>query len=322
MKYIEFIFLATAMTIIALFLSRVSFGQTSIIGNNSVNTNDFVGWDGAPTFDLDIKHEGNRRIVFGTGGTDHFGVLSSSEDGKVVYNTFSPIDDARLSIRSNFPLFGVNIAVRSTAGNQFPSFGGYFTSTGTSVVSNAGVFGNSASSASQENFGIVGFACGLGAARNYAVYGLMKPECTGWAGYFNGPTFTPGAAWSSSDSNLKLNTQNLESGLNLIQQLYPKTYNFNQSVDYLNLPEETQYGLLAQDLEAVLPNAVKEAVGSNIDQDGSFTFKAVNYQQLIPILVRAFQERQTAIEQQQALIHELEEQIAIAEIQLNEISGN
>jgi hypothetical protein len=49
--------------------------------------------------------------------------------------------------------------------------------------------------------------------------------------------------------------------MSIINKLQPKNYEFKTDEKYasLNLPKGTHYGLLAQDLEQVLPNLVKEA---------------------------------------------------------------
>jgi DNA-directed RNA polymerase subunit L len=68
------------------------------------------------------------------------------------------------------------------------------------------------------------------------------------------------------------------------------------------LPTQKQYGIMAQDLQAIFPEMVLESVHNipnpnNEEATNDFTIKAVNYSQLIPVLVRAIKEQQKMIEE-------------------------
>lgn len=147
-----------------------------------------------------------------------------------------------------------------------------------------------------------------------------------YAGYFNGDVFTTGN-YQSSDSRFKKNILDVEGAIGIIKQLQPKHYEFRKDGDFakLNLPKGDHYGLLAQDVEKVLPHIVKDASTNTRDlQAGkaaseneseemqrrrageTVAFKAVNYTELIPILVKAVQEQQAVIEELQAKLSRLE----------------
>ena len=89
----------------------------------------------------------------------------------------------------------------------------------------------------------------------------------------------------------------------------------------MNLPKGNHYGLIAQDVEKILPNLVKEttfetkdanphkaasteaeAQAMKSEQNEKIDFKAVNYTELIPLLVKALQEQDAKID---ALTNEL-----------------
>jgi len=107
-----------------------------------------------------------------------------------------------------------------------------------------------------------------------------------------------GTSWTnSSDANLKNITGTIENALDKISQL--RAARFTWKTDAENKP---QVGLIAQDLQKVLPEVVvvpKEAT----DQEGNPTYLGVNYDQVIPLLLAGIQE-------QQALITTLQTQVA------------
>ena len=72
-------------------------------------------------------------------------------------------------------------------------------------------------------------------------------------------------------------------GLNIISKLKPVTYNFKANTASNSNQE---IGLLAQDVEKVLPNLVFT------DNEGK---KLVDYISLIPILIKAIEEQQQEI---------------------------
>ncbi len=69
----------------------------------------------------------------------------------------------------------------------------------------------------------------------------------------------------------------------------------------MNLSESLQYGLLAQEVEQIFPEFIKDHVHpALIDEDGKETnepvsFKGMNYTALIPLLLTAIQEQQAKI---------------------------
>jgi LysM repeat protein len=94
-------------------------------------------------------------------------------------------------------------------------------------------------------------------------------------GYFHGDVTTNGSA---SDERLKENIVPLDKGLETIEQI--KTYTFN----YKNRPQDTHPGVIAQEIEELVPEVVYDIEM----EDG--TYKAVRYQQLVPLLINAIKD--------------------------------
>ncbi|HLP22038.1 MAG TPA: tail fiber domain-containing protein, partial [Chitinophagales bacterium] len=99
---------------------------------------------------------------------------------------------------------------------------------------------------------------------NYALYASVQGNAPKYyAGYFNGDVHATGTVTWVSDARFKNNAENIEGryALATLQKLEPKSYTFNRDAyPYLTLPQGNQYGLLAQDLEQVLPNLVSDII--------------------------------------------------------------
>lgn len=140
-----------------------------------------------------------------------------------------------------------------------------------------------------------------------------------YAGHFVGNVHATGV-FTSSDARLKKDIQPLRGMMAKIGQLRPASYDFDtDEFDFLNLPTERQIGLLAQELEQVFPEMVREVksaehrCGNGCEhghsQDG-FTYKAVNYQALVPVLIAGMQEQQADIAEKDRKIADLETRIS------------
>jgi hypothetical protein len=156
-----------------------------------------------------------------------------------------------------------------------------------------------------------------------------------YAGSFSDNVSTSGS-YLPSDRQLKQNISDLTAALPLINKLQPKEFEFRQDGHYkdMNLPKGKQYGLIAQDLELVLPDLIKQnefntagAAPAGVspkepvptlkvakeEKPEVINFKAVNYTELIPILVKALQElskENEELKRKVADVEELKKQVA------------
>lgn len=90
-------------------------------------------------------------------------------------------------------------------------------------------------------------------------------------------------AYQTSDINLKKNINNIESSLDIINELRPVTYNWNDVAKRINplKTDNLDSGLIAQELEEILPNLV------HTNDNG---YKSIDYIKLIPYLIAAIKE--------------------------------
>ena len=115
---------------------------------------------------------------------------------------------------------------------------------------------------------------------------------------FSGDIALSGQIFGVSDSRLKKNTKQLSKALPILMTLNPMTYEFIDQHSELQLAEGQQYGLIAQEVETVLPSIVDELITKEE------TYKTINYDALIPILVGAIQEQQKEIDTLKKMIDE------------------
>lgn len=158
----------------------------------------------------------------------------------------------------------------------------------------------------------VGVYAGSGSAvsSNYGIYAVAGGGATNFAGYFNGDVYVTGS-YLPSDAKLKLNVVNETSVLARIKKLRPVTYLYNTSLNYINLPKGEQHGFVAQELQEVFPEAVKN-IKHPVFTDNKITrledITTVNYVALVPVLVKAVQEQQVLIEELQKKYEQLNSQ--------------
>ncbi|HCM35667.1 tail fiber domain-containing protein [Chryseobacterium sp.] len=100
----------------------------------------------------------------------------------------------------------------------------------------------------------------------------------------------------NSDERLKQNITEIKSSDEIVSKLRPVSYFWNETGKKKGGNAQLQYGLVAQDVEKVLPNIV------STDNEG---YKSVNYNELIPLLLQAVQEQGKKIDELQKEIQQL-----------------
>jgi len=113
-----------------------------------------------------------------------------------------------------------------------------------------------------------------------------------------------------SDRRLKRNINEISYGLADIMKLKPMQY---QYVEKISVDGNTRFGLIAQDVEQVIPELIRDE-DVDVDKTGRVIrtkteYKAMNYVDLIPVLVKAIQEQQVVAEEKDEKIAKLEEKL-------------
>ena len=139
-----------------------------------------------------------------------------------------------------------------------------------------------------------------------------------YAAYFGGNVYTTGS-YLPSGLNLKHNVNKLDKAMDVIERLDPKIYEYNSESNFksMHLPEGQHYGLVAEEVEKVLPTLVKQSKFEAATDESvaggtapaAIDFKALNYTELIPIIIKGMQEQQAIIEKQQEQINRLRQML-------------
>lgn len=219
-----------------------------------------------------------------------------------------------------------------------------------SYVANYGVLGR-ASGEANRNYGIYGQALGASDV-GYGVYGYASGAATRYAGYFSGNVHVTGSITEASDAMFKRDVEALGEGdgeapsapaatqafagapalrsgqaggdaplsnaREKLLQLRPVKYEYRQDAyEHMGFPEGEHFGFVAQEVEAVLPELVTEAVhpgteeigedGEIIQEGEPLRYKSVSYIELVPLLVQTAKEQQAEIEALRAEVEALQD---------------
>jgi trimeric autotransporter adhesin len=117
------------------------------------------------------------------------------------------------------------------------------------------------------------------------------------AGSFNATS----GPWSASDRRYKTDITPIDSSLSKVSKLQGVYYNWDRAKwPKKNFPEGKQVGLIAQEVEKVVPEVV------NTDKEG---YKSLSYDKLTAVLIEAVKEQQKEIEGQKEMIVSLKKEV-------------
>ena len=206
--------------------------------------------------------------------TDNIGVygLGIGEFSQSQYNT-GVKGEASAGIES----YGIR-GLSGGASNRNHGVAGYARNAAPSGVINTGVFGgaenseglnycvwggsNYGSTTNGTTIGVLGSAISSSInGSNYGIYGTAGNAANNYAGFFDGNVTVTGNFVNPSDRKLKRDISPFHSALDKIALLNPVTYYYDvEKNKTIHLPENKQYGFVAQDLEAIFPDLVTNQV--------------------------------------------------------------
>ncbi|HRZ42722.1 MAG TPA: tail fiber domain-containing protein [Bacteroidales bacterium] len=239
-------------------------------GNNIYNTNSGNIGIGTLSPDRKLHVEGSTSVQYTSGGSVGYfeNIQTGSSDPAAVCGMTSMTNDG----------YGI---------------GGSFTS------KYKGVYGEALSGTwTGFSTGVHGHATGMSGIR-YGIYGSYSVSGTavGYGVYSNGNGGYSGNWSNLSDQKFKKNIQPLDSALFRLMLLSPKTFEMRvEEYPYMNLNPGRHSGLIAQELQQVVPEVVSQGAHEGATKDETIEFLQVDYIALIPMLIKAIQEQQAQIE--------------------------
>ncbi len=137
--------------------------------------------------------------------------------------------------------------------------------------------------------------------------------------HVNGNVGITGEFFALSDERIKTNISGIQDAHDALSQLRPVSYNFieDQEDKALLFSKKRQYGLLAQEVEQVLPNLITQHHSTTIINNEDVQLKGVNYNGLIAILIKGHQEQSEHIKKYEMLVEKLSKRVAELEIKLH-----
>jgi len=193
-------------------------------------------------------------LVFYTNSTEKMRITS---DGKVGINTTTP--GAKLEVKGNSTDGWIKLS--TTSGNPYISSTneiGFYTS---NTVTSLYLFGS-------------------------GNVGINNTTDNGYKLYVAGTIYATGNITANSDLTLKKNLELITNPTDKLMQLNGYSYQWKED-------DSHQYGVIAQEVEKILPYAVST---------GNDGIKGVSYNQIIPVLIEAVKEQKAKIENLEILL--------------------
>lgn len=139
-------------------------------------------------------------------------------------------------------------------------------------------------------------------------FGMGGWSASAWRWYVNMPNgdlTTAGNITAYSDPRLKEDIKPINSALDKIKALRGVRFRWKDN-SILGHPGEYDYGVLADNVQEILPEIVTDSMHEAPEGD---RYKTVAYDKLAPVLIEAVKEQQLTIDQQAAKIEDLEQKL-------------
>ena len=187
----------------------------------------------------------------------------------------------------------------------------------------AGVYGLAISTQTVNNVSTVGVVGHTNLWQGFGVVGSRAsnggPD-TGFGGQFYDDVGYTGGLYNISDLRTKKNVRPVGNALDVVNRLRPVTYEYDlQRYPHMGLPQEREYGFVAQEVEQVLPeitatkrfmtNAGATAGVHGQGNAATEEFVVVDYSRLIPVLTQAIKEQQELILRLENEVESLKKQV-------------
>jgi hypothetical protein len=289
---------------------RLHGNGPSIFNEQGIGSNDFR-----------IESNTQANMFFIDAGTDEIGIRTATPANMLqMVNGGVNVGANAMASFDNDGAEGVPISGYNTdAANGYNGIEGIVTYSGTAFNA-AGVFGLAIDNTLTNS--AIGVRGTINGRDGYGVLGTRTNGAgAGWAGLFIEDLGYTGFFGAASDESLKKNIEPIQKALDIVAQLNPVTYDFDlEKHPGMGLNTEMEYGFIAQEVQVVLPEIVREKnlpTNTNVPITSSQAqdlevgkFMVMDYTRIIPILTQAIKEQQDIIKEQNVRILALEKMAA------------
>ena len=255
-----------------------------------------TGTTGGSYFTNNVFFDGARKYINSTfateyqqsGGVHYFQVAGSGTAGNTISFTTAMViaNNGNVGIGTTAPQIlvgsGLGIEISSAAGGSL-----VLSKSGNPTVDYGGISydGNTRIHAN----GFIGFS--LSGSRHITIHnnGNMALNTTadnGYKLYVSGTIYATGNITANSDLTLKKNLELITNPTDKLMELNGYSYQWQED-------DSHQYGVIAQEVEKILPYAVST---------GNDGIKGVSYNQIIPVLIEAVKEQKAKIDNLEILL--------------------
>ena len=267
-------------------------GTTSVFGVD--NTAFFVAKNTGGTYEQYLIPRWNDNVMYLNYGTNGFNIRNNGStstmfmenDGDVCIGTTASSNQGKLYIYNTNGNAGLRVQ-KSYTGGAYNIVSQVSDTSCKSIVSQQTILG-----VAYDKFCV----WGNGKTQIGAVFSPTPHVLTVW-----GTTYSY-QGYYSSDIQYKQNITPVTTAIDKLNNLNGVRYSYNNTVfPQMNFPSGFTYGIIAQEVQAVLPELVMA------DSAG---YLAVNYDGLIPILIEAVKSQQLTIKTQEERINTIETDLA------------
>ncbi len=276
---------------------------------------------GIASNDFRIESNTQTNIFFIDAGSDEIGIRTATPGNMLqMVNAGVNVGANAMASFNNDGIEGVSISgYNAGTTNGYNGIEGVVSYGGTAFNA-TGVFGLGINNALTHSS--VGVRGTINGRDGIAVLGTRQNGAgAGWGGLFIDDLGYTGFFGAASDESLKKNIEPIQKALDIVDQLNPVTYDFDlEKHPGMGLNTEMEYGFIAQEVQKILPEIVREKnlltnahteIKAHEAQKAELgKFMVMDYTRIIPILTQAIKEQQDIIKAQNVRILALEKMAA------------